>query len=160
LYFGGWSDGQLSLDGKEILPALAPKLRNRGICGFQGIFGAEGIAVGMNISNRGEPKQMITTKKALVAGAALAGLLVGVSAPVHASNLLSGLNPSLRAAGDQDTGSKDKTATKAKVEKHACKGQNSCKGKGGCGTTKGKNDCKGKGECSTDPKHPMPKSGS
>jgi len=125
-------------------------------------FGAEGIVVGKDISNRGEPIQMITTKKALIAGAALAGLLAGVGAPVHASNLLSGINPSLRAAGIQDQGDKDKKDTKdTKDKKHDCAGKNSCKGKGGCKTSdggcKGKNSCKGKGGCRTDGKPMAPK---
>jgi len=92
---------------------------------------------------------MTKSKKALIAGAALAGLFAGVSAPVQASNLLSGAKSSLNASGTQDQKA-DKTAK----EKHACKGQNSCKGKGGCKSSdngcKGKNSCKGKGGCATD----------
>ena len=91
---------------------------------------------------------MTKSKKALVAGAALAGLLAGTSATIQASNLL----PGLRAAAQADQAPADK---KEKVkEKHACKGQNSCKGKGGCKSSdngcKGKNSCKGKGGCATD----------
>ncbi len=89
---------------------------------------------------------MTKSKKVLIAGAALAGMLSGTYAMAQ-------------AGGDKDKTTKDsgKKAGKVKKEKHACKGQNSCKGKGGCGTTKGKNDCKGKGECRTDGK-PMAKS--
>jgi hypothetical protein len=91
---------------------------------------------------------MTKSKKALIAGAALAGLFAGTSAPVQASNLLSGVKSSLHS---QD---KDQKSEKSAKEKHACKGQNSCKGKGGCKSgdngCKGKNSCKGKGGCATD----------
>ena len=90
---------------------------------------------------------MTKSKKSLIAGAALAGLLAGSGATIQASNLLSGAKASFNA---QDQ-SKDKDQVK---EKHACKGQNSCKGKGGCKSSdngcKGKNSCKGKGGCATD----------
>jgi hypothetical protein len=90
-------------------------------------------------------------KKALLAGAALAGLLVGSAATIQASNLLHGLNLSSASRG-QSTDQQVK-------EKHACKGQNSCKGKGGCKSgdngCSGKNSCKGKGGCATDGS-PMP----
>ena len=90
---------------------------------------------------------MTKSKKMVIAGAALAGLLSGTYAMAQGTG------------GDKAPKAESgKKATKSHKEKHACKGQNSCKGKGGCGTTKGKNDCKGKGGCSTDPKHPMPKS--
>jgi hypothetical protein len=92
---------------------------------------------------------MTKSTKALMASAALAGLLAGTGVTVQASNLLSGAKSSFSA---QDT-TKDAKADKAK-EKHACKGQNSCKGKGGCKSSdngcKGKNSCKGKGGCATD----------
>jgi hypothetical protein len=90
---------------------------------------------------------MTKSKKALIAGAALAGLLAGSGATIQASNLLSGAKSTVIG---QD---KDKDKDKVK-EKHACKGQNSCKGKGGCKSSdngcKGKNSCKGKGGCATD----------
>lgn len=75
---------------------------------------------------------MTNSMRALLMGAALTGFVAG--------NAIA-----------QDTGkdSAGKKATKAKVEKHCCKGQNSCKGKGGCEANKGKNDCAGKGGCST-----------
>ncbi|MGA8673761.1 MAG: hypothetical protein WB621_01055 [Candidatus Acidiferrales bacterium] len=88
---------------------------------------------------------MTKNKKALIAGAALAGLLAGTNATIQASNLLPGLHSSFNA--------QDQSQDKVK-EKHACKGQNSCKGKGGCKSSdngcKGKNSCKGKGGCATD----------
>ena len=89
---------------------------------------------------------MTKSKKALIAGAALAGLLAGTTPTIQASNLLSGMH-----AGVQS----DQTPADSKVkEKHACKGQNSCKGKGGCKSSdngcKSKNSCKGKGGCATD----------
>ncbi len=87
---------------------------------------------------------MTKLNKALIAGAAIAGLLAGTST-VSASNLLTG-------KVTQDDAKADKKAK----DKHACKGQNSCKGKGGCKSSdngcKGKNSCKGKGGCRTDGK--------
>ena len=65
---------------------------------------------------------MTKSKKALVAGAALAGLLAGTGTTIQASNLLSGTH--FAARGPEPGDSKVK-------EKHACKGQNSCKGQGG-----------------------------
>ncbi len=92
---------------------------------------------------------MTKSTKALMASAALAGMLAGTGVTVQASNLLHGLKSSF-SAQDQ---SKDKVR-----EKHACKGQNSCKGKGGCKSgdngCKGKNSCKGKGGCATDGSKP------
>jgi hypothetical protein len=95
---------------------------------------------------------MTKTTKAMLAGAALAGLLAGTGAAVNASTLLPSLKTSFRA---QDQGQdKDKKDDKQVKEKHACKGQNSCKGKGGCKAgdngCNGKNSCKGKGGCATD----------
>ena len=95
---------------------------------------------------------MTKTTKAMLAGAALAGLLAGTGAPVNASTLLPSLRTSFSA---QDQGQdKDKKDSKQVKEKHACKGQNSCKGKGGCTAgdngCNGKNSCKGKGGCATD----------
>src|SRR5712671_3400021 len=92
---------------------------------------------------------MTKSKKSLIVGAALAGLLASGSA-VQASNLLSNAK-----AGSQD---KDQKSEKAKdvKDRHACKGQNSCKGKGGCKSSdngcKAQNSCKGKGGCRTDGK--------
>ena len=97
---------------------------------------------------------MTGTTKAILAGAAFAGLFGGTSARVSASNLLPSLKSSF-SAQDQSQGDDQKSDKKVK-EKHACKGQNSCKGKGGCKTgdngCKGKNSCKGKGGCRTDGK--------
>ena len=88
---------------------------------------------------------MTKSKKSLVAGAALAGLLAGTAVTVQASNLLSSAKGNTFSSQDAD---------KMVKEKHACKGQNSCKGKGGCKASdngcKGKNSCKGKGGCATD----------
>jgi hypothetical protein len=89
---------------------------------------------------------MTKSKKVLMAGAAIAGLLAGTGVTVRASNLLPGSHFTA-----QDSGTKSDKKVK---EKHACKGQNSCKGKGGCKSgdngCKGKNSCKGKGGCATD----------
>jgi hypothetical protein len=90
---------------------------------------------------------MSNSMKALLAGAALAGLMTGASANLNAQTLGQN-NAGIRAVSTQDDGGTNKT------EKHACKGQNSCKGKGGCKSSdngcKGKNSCKGKGGCATD----------
>ncbi len=86
-----------------------------------------------------------STSKALLAGAAIAGLLSG------------GLTARLNAATITDhsaTPTAGVLADEKKGETHDCKGKNSCKGKGGCKTgdngCKGKNSCKGKGGCATD----------
>jgi hypothetical protein len=90
--------------------------------------------------------KMTKSKKALMAGAALVGLLSGSAATIQASNVVPNGKASFSV---QDTKS-DKTVK----EKHACKGQNSCKGNGGCKSSdngcKAKNSCKGKGGCATD----------
>src|SRR5271163_3345055 len=97
---------------------------------------------------------MMKAMKALMAGAAFAGLLAGIAPATRASNLLPGPKSNLRA---QDQDSNQKPDKKVK-EKHACKGQNSCKGKGGCKSgdngCRGKNTCKGKGGCATDGSKP------
>src|SRR5712692_6578022 len=95
---------------------------------------------------------MTKTTKALLAGAAFAGLFAGTASAIKASTLLPSLKTSF-SAQDQSQ-DKDKKDDKKVKEKHACKGQNSCKGKGGCKAgdngCKGKNSCKGKGGCATD----------
>ena len=89
---------------------------------------------------------MKTTKttKAILAGAAIAGLLSGSATRLYAAQSDSG-KTQVKAgvmADDTDKG------------KHSCKGANACKGQGGCKSgdngCKGKNDCKGKGGCATD----------
>jgi hypothetical protein len=93
---------------------------------------------------------MTKTTKALLAGAAFAGLVAGTGASVKASTLL----PSLKTPFSAQDQGQDQKSDKQDKEKHACKGQNSCKGKGGCKASdngcKGKNSCKGKGGCATD----------
>jgi hypothetical protein len=86
--------------------------------------------------------------KAILAGAAMAGLISGSFAvQAHAANATSWAGVSLNQMGSK--GDKDV---------HSCKGENSCKGKGGCKASnngcKGKNSCKGKGGCATDGSHP------
>jgi hypothetical protein len=97
---------------------------------------------------------MSNSMKALLAGAALAGLITGTSAKLQAQVSNQSSNKVGIRAFQQDDGAKDKD----KTEKHACKGQNSCKGKGGCKAgdngCKGKNSCKGKGGCATDGSKP------
>jgi hypothetical protein len=79
--------------------------------------------------------------KALLAGAAVAGLMTG-SLPVRvcAANTSPQAGVSLQTMAEKGV--------------HACKGQNACKGQGGCKSgdhgCKGKNTCKGKGGCVTD----------
>lgn len=93
------------------------------------------------------------TSKAILAGAAVAGLMSG-SFAVQARAASSTVKPgvSLQQMADD---------TKAATDKNACKGHNSCKGKGGCKTgdngCKGKNSCKGKGGCATDGSKEEPK---
>ncbi len=83
---------------------------------------------------------MTKTTKAMLAGAAFAGLFAGTGAAVRASTLLPSLKTSFSA---QDQGQdQDQKSDKKVKEKHACKGQNSCKGKGGCKASD--NGCKGK----------------
>ncbi len=103
---------------------------------------------------------MSSSMKALLAGAALAGLMTGTTAKLQAqtSDLTRGSRfTSAQQDGDDQSGKKSKK-DKTKTEKHACKGQNSCKGKGGCKASdngcKGKNTCKGKGGCATDGSKP------
>lgn len=106
-----------------------------------------------------EGLKVTKTTKAMLAGAALAGLFAGTGAAVKASTLLPSLKTSLSTQDpnqDQNQGQKSEKA-KDKKDRHACKGQNSCKGKGGCkegdNGCKGKNSCKGKGGCRTDGKN-------
>jgi hypothetical protein len=104
-------------------------------------------------SIRKRSKKMSNSMKAMLAGAALAGLLTGTSAKLQAQTTNQNQTAGIRAVSMQDDGGTNKT-DKDKTEKHACKGKNSCKGKGGCKSSdngcKGKNDCKGKGGCATD----------
>jgi hypothetical protein len=99
---------------------------------------------------------MSNSMKAMLAGAALAGLLTGTSAKLQAQTTNQNQNNAgIRAVSMQDNGGTDTKTDKDKLPKHACKGQNDCKGQGG-GDKKhaGKNDCKGKGGCATDGSKP------
>jgi len=85
--------------------------------------------------------------KAVIAGAAVAGLLTGsLAARTYAANTSHNPGVSLQTMAE---------AQKA-LPKHACKGQNECKGQGGCksGGGPGQNSCKGKGGCATDGSKP------
>ena len=99
---------------------------------------------------------MSTSMKAMLAGAALAGLLTGTSAKLQAQTTNQNQNAGIRAVSMQDDGGTDTKTDKDKLPKHACKGQNACKGQGGGDKDKvhGKNDCKGKGGCATDGSKP------
>jgi hypothetical protein len=82
------------------------------------------------------------TSRAILAGAAIIGLITGSSAfPAHSRS----------ASGRAGTSLTPLDGTGDAADKHACKGQNRCKGKGGCksgaNACKGKNSCKGKGGC-------------
>ena len=96
-----------------------------------------------------KPKRKVNmTKKTIIAGAAIAGLMSGsFAATTHAS--VSTGKPGVAL----QMGKKDAT------DKHSCEGKNSCKGKGGCKASdngcKGKNSCKGKGGCATDGSKPQ-----
>jgi len=123
------------------------------------IFGTASRLEGTNERESQEERTAMTkSKKSLILGAALAGLLASGSA-VQASNLLTDAKGSFNAAQDKDKDAK--SDTKATKDKHACKGQNSCKGNGGCKSSdngcKGKNSCKGHGGCSTADKPAEPK---
>ena len=84
-----------------------------------------------------------STTKALLAGAALAGILSG------------GLVTKVSAATATPTAKASSLAgvlaAEAPDPDHGCAGKNSCKGKGGCKSGDngcgGKNSCKGKGGC-------------
>jgi hypothetical protein len=83
--------------------------------------------------------------KAVIAGAAIAGLLSGsVAARAYATSTSHGPGVSLQTMAESE---------KKPLPKHACKGLNDCKGQGG-GKNWGKNDCKGKGGCATDGSKP------
>ena len=66
------------------------------------------------------------TSKAIIAGAAMAGLFTGAATRVHAVTVTdtSKAGTSLQTMADE--GDKDKS------DKHSCKGKNDCKGQGGC----------------------------
>jgi len=83
--------------------------------------------------------------KALLAGAAIAGLMTGNAARLHAAQA------QLPGAQIVQAGT---LIADGNAGKNSCKGQNACKGQGGCKTgdngCKAKNSCKGKGGCATD----------
>jgi hypothetical protein len=93
-------------------------------------------------------QKMIKPSRAIIAGAAVAGLLTG-SFAVRAYAATSTANSKAGVALQQMDDAKGK---------HGCKGQNECKGQGGCKTgdngCKAKNSCKGKGGCATDGSKP------
>lgn len=84
----------------------------------------------------------INTSKALLAGAAVAGILTGVVVTTTSATTTTKPSQLSFVAG---------TLADEKGETHECKGHNSCKGKGGCKAgdsgCAGKNTCKGKGGC-------------
>jgi hypothetical protein len=97
--------------------------------------------------NHTNKTNMIKPSKAVITGAAIAGLLSGsLAARAYAASISSHAGLSTQTMADAEKG------------KHACKGQNDCKSQGGCKTSdagcKGKNSCKGKGGCATDGSKP------
>jgi hypothetical protein len=98
----------------------------------------------LDINHTQKKGQYMKPSKAIIAGAAVAGLLTG-SAAVRANAASTSSHPgvSLQTMAEE----------KKPLPKHACKGQNDCKGQGG-GKNWGKNDCKGKGGCATDGSKP------
>jgi len=90
--------------------------------------------------------------KAVIAGAAVAGLLSGSLAVRAYAASTSGASTSSNAGVSLHTMAEEKQP----LPKHACKGQNDWKGQGG-GENWGKNECKGKGGCATDGSKPQPK---
>jgi hypothetical protein len=82
--------------------------------------------------------------KAVIAGAAVAGLLTGsLAVRAYAASTSGQAGVSLHIMADAEK----------PLPKHACKGQNDCKGQGGCPA--GKNACKGQGGCATDGSKPQ-----
>jgi hypothetical protein len=133
------------LVGNELLKQIPPPLhRTTNICESVSADGRECGPVRTN-----KPKKetrMKRTSKVLIAGAAMAGLMTGSAARVHASLLTASQNgTSISSWGQMDDS--------GNTGKHNCKGQNSCKGQGGCSAgdngCSGKNSCKGKGGCNT-----------
>lgn len=97
---------------------------------------------------RTKNQTMIKPSKAVIAGAAIAGLLAGsMAVRTYAASTSVKAGTALRTVADDEKG------------KHSCKGHNECKGQGGCKTgdngCKGKNSCKGKGGCATDGSKPQ-----
>jgi hypothetical protein len=87
---------------------------------------------------------MIHPSKAVIAGAAVTGLLTGsLAVRAYAATAAPQAGVALHSLAQDD----------AAAGKHACKGQNACKGQGGCKSSdngcKGKNSCKGQGGCNT-----------
>ena len=82
--------------------------------------------------------------KAVIAGAAVAGLLTGsFTARTYATSTSHNPGVSLQTLAEE----------KKPLPKHVCKGLNDCKGQGG-GENWGKNECKGLGGCATDGSKP------
>ena len=99
----------------------------------------------------------INTTKALLAGAALAGIVTGGFA-AKSNAAMNGTVQFKKATVDAGVVADEK---KDKGETHDCAGKNGCKGKGGCKSgdagCAGKNSCKGKGGCAMKdgkPAHP------
>ncbi|MEA3213327.1 MAG: hypothetical protein QOE70_6384 [Chthoniobacter sp.] len=89
----------------------------------------------------------ISTTKALLAGAAVAGIITGGFLTTTKAATTGGLVKFDKSQATADAG----VLAEKKGETHDCAGKNSCKGKGGCKSgdagCAGKNSCKGKGGC-------------
>ncbi len=106
-------------------------------------------------NNRKKKMKSYYNTKALLAGAALAGIMSGGAvSTVSAANVGQSGKPNINT-------SPGTLADEKKGETHDCKGKNSCKGKGGCKTgdngCAGKNSCKGKGGCAVKDGKPVEK---
>ena len=84
-----------------------------------------------------------STTKALLAGAAVAGMISG--------GFVAKSNAATETKTQKSSVSAGTLAEKEKGATHGCAGKNACKGKGGCKSgdngCAGKNSCKGKGGC-------------
>lgn len=92
--------------------------------------------------------------KAVIAGAAVAGLLTG-SLAVRAYAASTSHNPGVSLQIDgffENPPGPTMAGTGKTLPKHGCAGKNACKGQGGCKSAggPGQNSCKGKGGCATD----------
>jgi hypothetical protein len=104
--------------------------------------GRPGLFAGLVEACHLHPDQIMKPSRAVITGAAVAGLLTGSFAVrAYAASASGDAGISLQLAADPTPG------------KHACKGQNDCKGQGG-GKHPGKNACKGQGGCATDGSKP------
>lgn len=99
---------------------------------------------------------MINKTRAMIASAAIAGLISGSALRAFGGTDHNG-KPGGQQSGIEKMGCNSKDSCKGNNSckgSHDCKGQNDCKGKGGCKSgdngCRGQNSCKGKGGCKTE----------